>query len=115
MQLILLIQKGHLTKTFLLIIPTKFDAYCLGFRPNHEVQSRYSRQIHFHFEEISSVTGKIPVVLGEQKKGVFINLISVQRIYFPFDKFLLNRVQAIIDMSMDGIGEVADKEIPIYD
>lgn len=57
MQLILFVQKRHLSKTFLLVIPTKFDAYCLSLRPNHEVQSGYRGQIHFHFEEISSVTG----------------------------------------------------------
>lgn len=53
--------------------------------------------------------------MGEEEKGVLVDLVAVSGVNLAPDEFFLGGVELVVRMLTDGFGEVADEEVPVDD
>ena len=79
----------------------------------HQFKSGQCAKIDFHFEEAVSVARDVPVLVGKEQEGVFVDLVGLSGINECFDVLSLGLIELVVAVFVHCDCEVADEVVPV--
>ena len=79
----------------------------------HQFKSGQCTKIDFHFKEAVSVAGDVPVLMGKEQEGIFIDLVGLPGINESFDVLSLGLIELVVAVFVHCNCEVADEVVPV--